>query len=1005
MKIRITKSPKLPKAQVGMNNTMVGKNFVTINGITYYEGTPGYEEAVKMADSSFAADQAELAALNRQQTPRQAGQIIPSGLAAPSVGPAPTSFMGQMPNVEMNPVVPNYAGLIPAVNTRAAQFNNLMGIQPQVGLQNAPNVFTPTGQPANNFNWTSTGNQSVPAIPAQPTMYKTQPQAAPDLVGAKNMIGSSINDLKKTLAQGSAKQVKAGIADFNSTYGTELKDPRLIKLGAKGRETFGKIGALSDTFAFALAGANALSNEFQQRKNRRDFDSQMIDNLSSDGMYSQDTTDRGDYVQTGMMNGTLRPDEYVVNKGMFAEQGGTINNTTMKIRILGNTKRMEYGGQAQPAGSFDTGARKVYTDMKDNSYDFVNQFMPEVPAYMANVEAEAGETLYGDVDGDGQNEHMKIGGKPHSQGGTNIEAPEGSFIFSKKLKEKDPAVLKMFGKSFKRGGVSYSDIAKQYDVNKYKAVMEDPNADPIAKSTAQLMVKNYDRKIAQLATAQEYSKGFPQGQPQTQAAVPMMDEGGDPFSIGSSYMPNMFFGANAPAAAAAALNIDPYKGGKQKTPTGKDNKFDRGKEYLQTWEQHIPGISKLSNKQAQDKIYDYVYSQNPEAINSMWSQYGLTNEGKKYKELTGMTGKDAKGNMTYKFDKQLDPEQLKKLKKAYVDGYFGARQLDPSVIKPKETVGTKYKCTPNGVVAVRYDGPIAGGFEQPGLFNSYEEAAAVCQKPGEKKPEQPEEQLPPVENVPGKIPFDYMTPDKVNMFVAAANPPKKYNPYYGQAKLTKPEPTFYDPSRELAANAEQYNIMTQGLANFAGPQGYMANASGAAGRAFENAANTLGRYNNLNVGVANQFAAGNADIDNKQNLLDVERSNQMYMGNVIANQQYDNSRREYMNNMAKSFGQAWNNRMNLDLINQTIPQYYQDPLTGRTVFKGGRSAANFMPGSALNQSGLENFAALKRKALESGMDENYANRYAYTALTGDRNTYTDANMDGIPDMARYTTRG
>ena len=56
--------------------------------------------------------------------------------------------------------------------------------------------------------------------------------------------------------------------------------------------------------------------------------------------------------------------------------------------------------------------------------------MKIVPRDEANIEAEKGETAYGDFDGDGLLEHKDIPGKLHKDGGTPLKVPEGTFIFS-----------------------------------------------------------------------------------------------------------------------------------------------------------------------------------------------------------------------------------------------------------------------------------------------------------------------------------------------------------------------------------------------------------------------------------------------------------------------------------------------------------------------------------------------------------------------------------------------
>jgi len=190
----------------------------------------------------------------------------------------------------------------------------------------------------------------------------------------------------------------------------------------------------------------------------------------------------------------------------------TIDND-MKIRITGGPKQMAYGGQS--GYGFDLGQRNTYSAMSQNPYENSSKTLGPVPRDQANVEAEEGETVFGDIDKDGQREHMLIGGKKHTQGGTPLNVPEGSFIFSdtKKMRIKDPEVLNFFGLKPIKEGYTPAEIAKRYDVNKYKAILQDPLADAIKKRTAQLMMENYEKKLGYLALIQESMKGFPQGLP------------------------------------------------------------------------------------------------------------------------------------------------------------------------------------------------------------------------------------------------------------------------------------------------------------------------------------------------------------------------------------------------------------------------------------------------------------------------------------------------------------
>jgi hypothetical protein len=180
---------------------------------------------------------------------------------------------------------------------------------------------------------------------------------------------------------------------------------------------------------------------------------------------------------------------------------------------------MAYGGQS--GYGFDLGQRNTYSEMNHNPYEKSSRSLGPVPREEANIEAEKGETVWGDLDSDGHKEHMVIGGKRHTEGGTPLNVPEGSFIFSdtKKMRIKDPEILKYFNLNPKAGGYTPAEIAKRYDTNKYEAILADPYADPVKKKTAQLMIDSYEKKLAYLALIQEGKKGFPNGVPQVATDV------------------------------------------------------------------------------------------------------------------------------------------------------------------------------------------------------------------------------------------------------------------------------------------------------------------------------------------------------------------------------------------------------------------------------------------------------------------------------------------------------
>jgi hypothetical protein len=187
----------------------------------------------------------------------------------------------------------------------------------------------------------------------------------------------------------------------------------------------------------------------------------------------------------------------------------------MRVKIKQLPKKA-YGGQ-QAGGALNVTPNDFngnYSKAKEGRE--VKQSLISVPRPSANLEAEGGETAFGPISGDTIPDHFKITGPRHHSGGVPLNLPEDTFIFSdtKAMKITDPSILKMFGKTPKKGGYTPAELAKPYDINSYKAILMDPDSDRKSKETATLMIKNYIMKLGALALAQESKKGFPQGIPE-----------------------------------------------------------------------------------------------------------------------------------------------------------------------------------------------------------------------------------------------------------------------------------------------------------------------------------------------------------------------------------------------------------------------------------------------------------------------------------------------------------
>lgn len=159
----------------------------------------------------------------------------------------------------------------------------------------------------------------------------------------------------------------------------------------------------------------------------------------------------------------------------------------------------------------------------------------------------------------------------------------------------------------------------------------------------------------------------------------------------------------------------------------------------------------------------------------------------------------------------------------------------------------------------------------------------------------------------------------------------RYPPWQATPDVYLPEATFYDPNRELAANAEQANIQTQGLAAFTGPQALSARSAQIQGQALKNAADVMGRYNNLNVGLANQLEQQRVGILNNAAQNQANLDTQLWDKYTIMNQQFDNSKAQARQELRKQYINAITNRAKTQALNTLYPNFKVLPETGGYV--------------------------------------------------------------------------
>ena len=202
---------------------------------------------------------------------------------------------------------------------------------------------------------------------------------------------------------------------------------------------------------------------------------------------------------------------------------------------INKVSKKQYGG-SQTGDQSDYGLvttpQEYYGQTNFNNSDDsdVRFSLGRVPREEANVEAEGGETVLTDLNGNNQFGLYNITGPRHSSGGVPMFLPEQSFIYSdtNALKFNKEEMAEFGMESGKRK--TPAQISKKYQLNQFFGAINDQYADDISTLSAELMLKKNMNGLSKLAYGQELKKKFEDGVPL--AAYPYLNSKGiDPIEF------------------------------------------------------------------------------------------------------------------------------------------------------------------------------------------------------------------------------------------------------------------------------------------------------------------------------------------------------------------------------------------------------------------------------------------------------------------------------------------
>ncbi len=211
-------------------------------------------------------------------------------------------------------------------------------------------------------------------------------------------------------------------------------------------------------------------------------------------------------------------------------KGFELTDGKVKKKALKRDGGMTTGDQADYG--LVTTPQEFYGSTNFNNTDdqSVRYSLSSVPREDANLEAEGGETVLTDLNGNNQFGLYDITGPRHSSGGVPMFLPEQSFVFSDTNSMKfDKDEMAEFGIN-SRKKVTPAKISKKYPLNDFYAAINSQYADDISTRSAELMLNKNMYNLSKLAFGQELKKEFEDGVPL--AAFPYLQEQGiDPIEF------------------------------------------------------------------------------------------------------------------------------------------------------------------------------------------------------------------------------------------------------------------------------------------------------------------------------------------------------------------------------------------------------------------------------------------------------------------------------------------
>lgn len=177
----------------------------------------------------------------------------------------------------------------------------------------------------------------------------------------------------------------------------------------------------------------------------------------------------------------------------------------------------------------------------------------------------------------------------------------------------------------------------------------------------------------------------------------------------------------------------------------------------------------------------------------------------------------------------------------------------------------------------------------------------------------------------------FWTQDLIKMGALAMRDRDMFLPWQPAVEIPKSGYVLEEPTRQLADVNEQFNIASQAIGAFAGPQSLNARIGQAAGNALKANANTFAQVHSRNIGTVNRGKMMDAQFEAAAKREQRDRSVKEYDDTQLTLQNYMDEKNLDREQMADLTANAYTNMANTYNLNTLYPYFNIDPVSGGMI--------------------------------------------------------------------------